>query len=134
MRKDCVFCKINKRELPSVKVWESDDFLAFLDIMPNVKGMTVVMPKKHLTSKLWEISKQEYSNLMTSVRETARILKKGLKAERVFMVMEGLDVDHAHIKLYPVKNPVENMQWVLNQPREKKSQKELQKVLKEIRS
>lgn len=134
MPKDCVFCKIKAGEVPSVKVWESDDFLAFLDIMPNVKGMTVVVPKKHTTSKLWKVSKQDYSNLMIAVWKTAKILKKGLKAERVFMVMEGLDVDHAHIKLYPVKKPVKNMRQVLNQPRKKKNQKELKKVLEEIRS
>ena len=44
---DCIFCKIAKGEIPSVKIWEDDEFFAILDLFPNTKGMTLVIPKSH---------------------------------------------------------------------------------------
>lgn len=43
----CIFCKIIKGELESAKIWEDKEFLAILDIMPNTKGMTLVLTKRH---------------------------------------------------------------------------------------
>lgn len=45
---DCIFCKIVNGEVDSAKIWENKDFLAILDIKPNTKGMTLVLPKKTL--------------------------------------------------------------------------------------
>ncbi len=44
---DCIFCKIIQGEIPSTKVFESKDLVAFLDIMPANKGHTLIVPKKH---------------------------------------------------------------------------------------
>jgi len=44
---DCIFCKIVKGEIPSAKVYEDDDMLAFLDINPVSPGHTLVIPKHH---------------------------------------------------------------------------------------
>ena len=52
---DCVFCKIVKGELPCYKIWEDDDFLAFLSINPPVEGLTVLIPKKHYPSYFKEV-------------------------------------------------------------------------------
>jgi len=43
----CVFCKIVKGEMPCAKIWEDDNFIAFLDIKPATKGMTLLIPKIH---------------------------------------------------------------------------------------
>lgn len=99
---DCVFCKIAQKEFDLAKIWENDDFLAILDIAPVVKGMTVVMPKQHYSSKPTEMPKNIYQGLTLAARKTAKILKKGLNAQRVFMIIEGLEINHAHIKLFPV--------------------------------
>ena len=47
MDKDCIFCKIINGEIPSTKVYEDDEFLAFMDINPAVRGHTLVIPKYH---------------------------------------------------------------------------------------
>ncbi len=99
---DCIFCKIGKKEIESAKIWENEKFLAILDIKPIVKGMTVVLPKQHYSSKVFEMPEQIYKEFLLVAKNVANLLKQKLNVERVFMVIEGLDVNHAHIKLYPV--------------------------------
>jgi len=129
----CIFCKIIKGEVPATKIWENNDFLAILDIQPVVRGMTVVLPKKHYSPKIFEMDKEIYSDFMEAGRTVARKLKKGLDAERVFMVAEGLDVNHAHLKLYPVKD-AQPLGLLLTRPSSQKDREELEEVKKEIQS
>ena len=99
---DCIFCKIISGEFDSAKIWEDDNYLAILDIMPNTKGMTLVLPKKHFDSYAFDMNEKEYCGLMSAARTAAKILEKGLGVNRVALVMEGMGVNHAHIKLYPL--------------------------------
>ncbi|NUN11713.1 HIT domain-containing protein [Candidatus Micrarchaeota archaeon] len=99
---DCVFCKIVSGEIPCFKVWENDSFLAFLDVNPNTVGMTLVVPKKHFESNVFEMSDKEFSDFCVASKKVAGLLKKKLRVERVALVMEGLGVNHAHAKLYPL--------------------------------
>lgn len=99
---NCIFCKISKGEIPSAKIWENAKFMAFLDIQPKVKGMTLVIPKDHKDSYLFNNSDQDVNQIMSAARETAQILKTGLNIERVIIQIEGLEVPHLHIKLLPV--------------------------------
>lgn len=99
---NCIFCKIVKGEIPSAKIWEDRDFLAILDVFPNTKGMTLVLTKKHFDSYAFDMHDKAYNELMLASKKVAKILEKGLKVHRVAMVMEGLGVNHAHIKLYPL--------------------------------
>lgn len=99
---DCIFCKIIKGEIPSVKIWEDKNFVALLDAFPNTKGMTLVMPKKHFDSDAIEMDDKIYKDFFLVAKKVAKILKKGLEVNRVAMVMEGMGVNHAHIKLYPL--------------------------------
>jgi diadenosine tetraphosphate (Ap4A) HIT family hydrolase len=99
---DCIFCKIISGEIPSVKIWEDEEFLAILDIFPNTKGMTLVMPKKHFDSYVFDMGDEDYCKLMKAAKQVAKILEKGLGVPRVTLVMEGMGINHAHIKLYPM--------------------------------
>lgn len=100
--KDCVFCKIIKGEIDSAKVWEDEDFLAILDIKPNTKGMTLVLTKKHYGSDIFHMPDDVYRKFMLVAKEVTKMLEKGLKVTRLAMVIEGLEINHAHIKLYPL--------------------------------
>ncbi len=102
MKRDCVFCKIVKGEIDSAKIWEDDEFLAILDIMPNMKGMTVLLTKKHYGSYIFDMPEDVYLRFMSAAKKVAKILEKGLGVVRVAMVMEGTGFNHAHIKLYPL--------------------------------
>lgn len=100
---DCLFCKIISWEIPSVKIREDDDFVAILDVFPNTKWMTLVIPKDHFDSDLFEINNQEfYAKYLWAVQKVVELLKKWLKVNRVAMVMEGMGINHLHIKLYPL--------------------------------
>ena len=100
--KDCVFCKIVNGEIDSAKIWEDDEFLAILDIMPNTKGVTIVLTKKHYDSYVFDMPEGVYLRFMSASKKVAKILERGLGVTRVAMVMEGMGINHAHIKLYPL--------------------------------
>jgi len=99
---NCVFCKIVKGEFDSAKIWEDEEFMAMLDINPNTKGMTLVLTKKHYSSYAFDMPEDVYQRLMSASRKVAKILERGLGIKRVAMVMEGMGVNHIHIKLYPL--------------------------------
>ena len=99
---NCVFCKIVKGEIPCVKIWEDEKHLAFLDLNPNTEGMTLVVTKDHFDSDATDMPEEAYSSLMLAAKKVAKILEKGLDVKRVAIVMEGLGVNHTHIKLYPI--------------------------------
>jgi diadenosine tetraphosphate (Ap4A) HIT family hydrolase len=99
---DCIFCKIVKGEMPCHKIYEDKEFLAILDISPNTKGVTLVLTKKHYPSYAFDIPEEVYTKLMLFTKKVAKMLDKALDVKRTTMVMEGLGIDHAHIKLYPV--------------------------------
>lgn len=99
---DCIFCKIVKGELPSVKIWEDKKHIAILDMNPNTEGATLVLTKDHFDSYAYEMPEKDYKDLMMAARKVARLLDERLKVQRTAMVMEGLGVNHVHIKLYPI--------------------------------
>ena len=99
---DCVFCKIVSGEIPSVKIWEDDNFVAILDVFPNTRWMTLVLPKHHFGSDVFDLDESLYTQYLLAVKKVQSFLKKWLWVRRVCMVMEGMWVDHAHIKLYPL--------------------------------
>ncbi len=99
---NCIFCKIAKKQIPAVEIWGDEKHLAILDANPNVEGMTLVMTKNHYDSDATDMPEKEYSELMIAVKKVAKLLERKLKVKRVAIVMEGLGVNHVHIKLYPI--------------------------------
>lgn len=99
----CVFCKIAKGEIPCYKVWEDQDFLAFLDIHPIKEGHTVIVPKSHQTY-LFEMDDEIYSRYTLAAKTVAGILKKAFnpKTGKIGEIVYGLDIDHVHIHLVPI--------------------------------
>jgi len=102
METDCLFCKIVDGKIPFHLVNEDKNHLAILDIYPSVLGQTLVLPKKHYNSYVFAMPDRSYSGLMSFTRDTVAILDSRLRLVRTCMVVEGMEVDHAHIKLYPI--------------------------------
>ncbi len=95
---DCIFCKIIKREIPSYKVYEDEDFLAFLDIFPLNKGHVQVIPKKHVQF-VWDVENPgKHWELCTKI---AKAIMSSFEPERVMSFVLGEQVPHAHIWLVP---------------------------------
>ena len=102
-QKDCLFCKIIKGELPSHKVWEDKDYLAFLTIFPNTKGATVVTTKKHYPSYAFDLEDPVLKKMILATKKVAKLLDSAFEdVARTAMVFEGYGVDHVHAKLYPL--------------------------------
>ena len=99
---NCVFCEIVSEQIPAVKIWENEQFLAILDAFPNTKGMSLVLPKTHYDSDIFKMNTSVYQQLTAAARTVVELLERGLGVERVAMVAEGMGVNHAHIKLYPL--------------------------------
>jgi histidine triad (HIT) family protein len=105
-----LFTKIIKGEIPSYKVAENDDFYAFLDVNPNAKGHTLVVPKKE-ASKLFELDEETYNGLMSFSRKIAIALEKTIPCKRVGMAVIGLEVPHVHVHLIPLE-AMQDMQFM----------------------
>ncbi len=99
---NCIFCKIVSGEFDSAKIWEDNNFLAFLDINPNTEGMTLVVPKKHYNSNIFKMEEEEISSFIKASKKVAKIIEDYFGVKRVAFVGEGMGVNHAHIKLYPL--------------------------------
>ncbi len=102
LKEDCIFCKISKGEIPSYKIGENEEFFAILDIFPNTKGMTLVIPKEHYESYAFDMPDDVFTRFLLFAKKLGKELDKKLGVERTALVMEGMGVNHAHIKLYPL--------------------------------
>ncbi|HIH32590.1 TPA: HIT family protein [Candidatus Woesearchaeota archaeon] len=99
---DCIFCKIVRGEIPSFKFWEDKEHIAILDIFPNTKGMALVLTKKHYDSYAFDMPDDAYSKIMLASKKVGKILDNKLKTKRTALVMEGMGINHIHVKLYPL--------------------------------
>ncbi|MDN3641658.1 HIT family protein [Lutimonas halocynthiae] len=96
-----IFTKIIQGDIPSYKVAENDLYFAFLDISPNSKGHTLVVPKKE-DNRLFHLSEDEYLNLMRFSYKVAKAIERAVPCERVGMSVIGLEVPHIHVHLIPL--------------------------------
>jgi histidine triad (HIT) family protein len=92
----CIFCKIIKGEIPCYKVYEDDQFFAFLDIRPTNKGHCLVVPKNHYRW-VWDVN-EDYSKIVNKI---ANAQKKAFETSWVVSFVMGEEVPHAHIHLVP---------------------------------
>ncbi|MBO7717909.1 HIT domain-containing protein [Candidatus Saccharibacteria bacterium] len=94
-----VFTKIINGEIPCYKIYEDDKTLAFLDIHPETKGHTLVIPKNEV-DKIYELPDEEYQALMATVKKLSLHMEKVLGVRTLWKVV-GTDVPHAHVHLLP---------------------------------
>lgn len=95
---NCIFCKIAKGEIPTYKVYEDRDFLAFLDITPQSPGHVQVIPKEHYRW-VWDVP--GVGKYFEVVRKIAKAQQKAFDTDWVLSKIVGEDVYHAHFWVYP---------------------------------
>lgn len=101
----CIFCKIVNGEIPSYKVYEDENFLAFLDISQTTKGHTLVVPKRHCDNLL-SLESSLASQIFPIVQKIALSIKEITKAEGFNILnncgeVAGQSVMHFHIHIIP---------------------------------
>jgi len=103
---DNIFAKILRGEIPSVKVWEDDDVLAFMDVFPQSEGHVLVVSKTSQARTLLEMEPEVLTRLTAAVQRTARAVERALKPEG-FSLMQfngeagGQTVFHLHFHIIP---------------------------------
>ena len=97
---DCIFCKIIRKEIPAKIVYEDENALAFLDVMPRSKGMCIVVPKKHYTDPSDDF--ETSSKIFDAALIVAEKIKKSLNPLGVFLSVIQTQIPHFHIRVYPV--------------------------------
>ena len=100
MANQSIFTKIINGTLPSHKIYEDENTLAFLDIYPVVDGQMVVVPKKQVEF-VWDLEDSDYQALMSTTKKVALKAREVFGTEYVGTKIEGVDVPHAHVKIYP---------------------------------
>ncbi len=104
-----IFTKIVTGEIPCYKIAEDENFLAFLDVNPNVKGHTLCIPKKEI-NKVFDLDDDLYLGLMAFAKKIAIAIEKSVSCKRIGMSVIGLEVPHTHVHLIPL-NDMDDMRF-----------------------
>ncbi|MFW5746088.1 MAG: HIT family protein [Nanoarchaeota archaeon] len=104
MSDDCLFCKIADKKIPSHKVYEDDEYYAFLNIKPYAKGHTLVIPKRHHRNIL--DFKDNLGTYMERVRSVAQRIQKALDMPDFTLINRcgksaGQEMQHVHFHIIP---------------------------------
>ena len=94
-----IFTRIINGEIPSYKIYEDEKTYAFLDINPETKGHTLVIPKNEV-DKIYDLPDDDYYALFATVKKLAAHLEE-VTGRRTLMKIIGTDVPHAHVHLMP---------------------------------
>lgn len=97
-----IFTKIINGEIPSHKIAEDENYLAFLDVFPLAKGHVLVIPKKEI-DYIFNIEDELYQGLFLFAKKIAKALEKAVPCKRVGVAVIGLEVHHAHVHLIPLQ-------------------------------
>jgi histidine triad (HIT) family protein len=101
---DSVFTKIIKGEIPAHRVYEDEKTIAIMDISPIQPGHVLVIPKTQVED-FYNLSNEDYTALFKTVKKVATKLKQVFPSKKkIALQIEGLDVPHAHVKLFPIDN------------------------------
>ena len=124
-----LFSRIIARELPAEIIAEDEHFIAFLDIMPLVKGHVLVVPKREV-SYIFDLEPGELSALHLFAQQVAKAMDNSLTCTRIGMAVIGLEVPHVHIHLVPLRT-VDDINFT--RPKLKLTQEELAETATLIR-
>lgn len=109
---DCIFCQIVQGVLPSHKIWEDENYLAFLSIFPNTEGFSVVITKDHHPSYVFNLPDDVLSGLIIAAKKVGRLIDAKLEdVGRTGLIAEGFGIDHAHVKLFPMHGTKDMTKW-----------------------
>ena len=97
------FRKIGAGEITSYKCAENEEFYAFLDINPLVKGHTLVIPRREV-DYIFDMDDDEIARYQVFAKQVAKAVKTAFPCKKVAQVVLGLEVPHAHIHLIPMQS------------------------------
>jgi len=123
-----VFTKIINGEIPSHKIAENEDFIAFLDIDPLVMGHVLVVPKTE-TDKIFDLPLKYLSGMLVFAQPIAKAIERSFDCKRCGISVIGIEVPHTHMHLLPI-NSANDLNFT--RPKLKVSDKELEMIKQKI--
>ena len=114
--KDCIFCKIVNGDIPSMKVYEDDICLAYLDINPDSDGHTLIIPKKHYKD-IYDIPSDTLLHIYETAKKLMDMLREKLGCDGFTLLQNNgsiQEVKHYHLHLIPTyeNNKIEDVKEV----------------------
>ncbi len=125
-----IFTKIINREIPGHIVAEDDQHIAFLDIMPLVKGHVLVVPKKEV-DYIYDLEDSLYTSLHLFAKKVAKAQERVIPCTRIGVAVIGLEVPHVHIHLVPLKT-MDDINF--SRPKLKLTSEELEEIANSIKA
>jgi len=119
-----IFSKIIAGEIPSYKIAENENFYAFLDIFPLVKGHVLVVPKKEV-DKIFDVDDSLLAEWLVFAKPIAKAIEKAFDCSRCGISVIGLEVPHAHMHLVPI-NKADDLNFT--RPKLKLTEEEMKEV------
>ncbi len=127
-----IFTRIINREIPAHIVYEDDACIVILDKFPGIRGQSLVIPKQQATY-IFDLDDSSYEHILMVSKKIAQALDTAFMTERTCLVIEGFEVPHVHIKLYPMLSTTPNLSHILVTTSEA-SDTELQLLVEKIKS
>lgn len=124
-----IFTKIVQGEIPCYKIAEDENYLAFLDIQPLVRGHVLVIPKVEV-DYIFNCNDELLSGLILFSKKVAKMMEGKFDFKRIGVSVIGLEVPHTHIHLIPI-NGVADMDF--SKPKLKLDQDELASIAELIK-
>jgi len=129
--KDCIFCKIIKKEIPCKKIYEDTKFLSFLDIQPVSHGHILIIPKEHV---VWmqDANDEIISEIFKLSKKLMLAIKNGINCDYVQLAISGTDIPHFHIHLIPRYLNDGLPEWPTKKYQNEESEEVLKKIIAEL--
>ena len=96
-----IFTKIINGEIPCYKIAENSTHIAFLDINPIAKGHTLIVPKEEI-DYIFDLPDDLLADTILFGKRVAEAIDRALSPIRTGIIVEGLEVPHAHVHLVPI--------------------------------
>ena len=98
-----IFTKILDGDIPGTFVYEDDRCAAFMDITPMTDGHVLVIPREEIDHWL-DMPEELTSHLMAVAQKLGKAQKKAFSSDRVGVMIQGFDVPHVHIHVWPTNS------------------------------
>ena len=130
--KDCIFCKIINGDIPCMKVYEDDVCLAYLDIIPDSDGHTLIIPKKHYKD-IYDIPNDTLSHIYEVAKKIIKLLEEKLGCDGFTLLQNNgsiQEVKHYHLHIKPYYNDKKSIKLIKNKDLIK-DPKDIYEIIKE---
>ncbi len=125
-----IFSKIINGDIPCYKIAENEQFLAFLDVFPLVKGHVLVVPKQEI-DYIFDLPDQLLADMFIFAKKLAPAIEKAVPCKRIGLTVIGLEVPHAHLHMVPM-NTANDVNFT--QPKIKVEAAEMEEIAERIKS